>query len=105
MRIVQVVEYLGVGGLEKMAVDLAIAQKEAGHDPLIYCVTQPGALAPIAEGAGIPVIPFHKKPGFSAGAILRLARRMRADGAEVVHTHNWIIHHYGAAAAALARVD
>jgi glycosyltransferase involved in cell wall biosynthesis len=33
-----------------------------------------------------------------------MARRMRSDGAEVVHTHNWIIHHYGAAAAALARV-
>jgi glycosyltransferase involved in cell wall biosynthesis len=104
MRIVQVVEHLGVGGLEKMAVELAIAQKSAGHDPFIYCVSEPGALAAQAVAAGVPVIPFHKPPGFSPRAILAMARRMRTDRPDAVHTHNWIIHHYGAAAAALARV-
>jgi len=104
MRIAQVVEYLGVGGLEKMAVNLAIAQKAGGHDPVIYCVGEPGALAAEAEAGGVRVTAFHKSPGFSARTILAIARRMRSDRIEVAHTHNWIIHHYGAAAAALAGV-
>lgn len=104
MRIVQIVERLEIGGLERMAVDLAIAQKAAGHHPSIYCVTHAGPLAGAAEEAGVPVVAFGKAPGFSAKTVWQIARHLRADGAEIVHTHNAIIHHYGAAAALIAQL-
>ncbi len=102
LRIVQIVESLEVGGLEVMALNLAIAHRKAGHFAAIYTVFGPGALAPRAIAAGIPVVSFHKRKGFSAGAIVRLVRQLRADRAQIVHTHNSSIHHYGALAGTLA---
>ena len=102
LRIVQVVESLAVGGLEVMALELAIAHRQAGHFSAIYTVFEPGVLAARALAAGVPVVPFHKRRGFSAGAIFRLAGRLRSDRAEIVHTHNASIHHYGALAGKLA---
>jgi glycosyltransferase involved in cell wall biosynthesis len=104
MRIAQVVERLEIGGLERMAVDLAIAQKRAGHEPFLYCVCHDGALAPVARKAGIPVKNFAKPLGFSARAVAQIARELWRDRIEVVHTHNSIIHHYGAAAAVLTGI-
>lgn len=102
LRIVQIVESLEVGGLEIMAVNLAIAHRKAGHFAAIYAIFEPGALAGQTIAAGIPVVPFHKRQGFSAGAMVRLVRQLRADRAEIVHTHNSSIHHYGAVAGKLA---
>jgi glycosyltransferase involved in cell wall biosynthesis len=102
LRIVQIVETLAVGGLEVLAVNLAIAHRNAGHFSAIYTVFEPGSLEKKALAAGVPVIPFHKKKGFSPKAIIQIVRRLCADGAQVVHTHNSSIHHYGALAGSLA---
>jgi len=102
LRIVQIVETLDVGGLERMALHLAVAHRKAGHWSAIYTVFGPGALEGEARSAGIPVVSFHKRPGFSVGAVWRLARQLRADRAQIVHTHNSSIHHYGALAGKLA---
>lgn len=99
LRIVQVVETLEVGGLERLAVDLAAAQKRAGHSPAIFCVCHPGALAAQAEAAGVPVFAFHKKPGFTWSNIRAMAAELKRLRADVVHTHNSVIHHYGLLAA------
>lgn len=102
MRIVQMVENLDRGGLERMALDLAIGQKAAGHTLSIYCLHDRGALAAEAEAAGIPVTAFDKPPGFSLAAMKAMWQAMRRDAIEVVHTHNPGIHHYGAVAGRLA---
>ena len=104
MRIAQLVEGLDIGGLERMAVDLAIAHRNAGHESSIYALFSPGALAPEAEAAGVSVVPFHKKLGFSLKAIVQLAARLRHDRIQVLHTHNSVVHHYGVLAAHLVRV-
>lgn len=104
MRIVQIVESLDLGGLERLAVNLAIEQKRRGDEPEIYCVCRRGGLADEAQAAGIPVRCFNKPPGLNPIALLRLARALRASRPDVVHTHNPNIHHYGAVAATLARV-
>jgi glycosyltransferase involved in cell wall biosynthesis len=102
LRIVQIVETLAVGGLETMAVNLAIAHRQAGHLSAIYTLFEPGLLAKEAAAAGIPVLPFHKPKGARVGPILRIARQLRADGAMIVHTHNAAVHPYGALAGKLA---
>jgi glycosyltransferase involved in cell wall biosynthesis len=104
MRIVQLVETLETGGLERIAVDLALAQKRAGDTPMLYCMFTGGPLAEDARRAGIPVTEFHKEPGFSVRTLFRLAQHLRRDAADVLHTHNPGVHHYGAVAARLARV-
>lgn len=104
MRIVQLVETLQTGGLERIAVDLALSQKNAGHTPILYCMFAAGALSEEATKAGIPVFEFHKKPGFSVRMLLMLARQLRRDAPDVLQTHNPGVHHYGALAALIARV-
>ena len=88
-----------------MALNLADAHRKAGHFSAIYTIFEPGDLEPRAREAGIPVIPFFKKKGFSADAIFAMARQLRADRVQVVHTHNSVIHHYGVLAGKLAGVD
>ena len=87
-----------------MAVNLAIAHREAGHLSSIYTLFSPGELAEQAQTAGIPVIPFYKEKGFSLDIIFRIARRLREDGAQILHTHNSMIHHYGVLAGRMAGV-
>lgn len=102
MRIVQMVENLERGGLERMALDLAIGQKALGHTLSIYCLHDRGALAEEAEAAGIRVTAFDKPPGFSVKTIHQMWRAMKRDAIDVVQTHNPGIHHYGAIAGKLA---
>ena len=104
MRIVQLVEDLELGGLERLAVDLALAQHGAGHQVWVYCVFGAGPLAGSLEAAGIPVVPFHKSPGFSISTVLAMAKRLRADRIDIIHGHNPGVHHYAALAARLAGV-
>jgi glycosyltransferase involved in cell wall biosynthesis len=104
MRIVQLVETLQTGGLERIAVELALAQKRSGDSPMLYCMFTGGPLADDARRAGIPVTEIHKEPGFSVKTLFTLARQLRRDAVDVVHTHNPGVHPYGALAAWMARV-
>ncbi len=105
MRIAQVVNSLEVGGLERLAVDLAVTQKGQGHSPYIFCIARRGALADDAEYQGIPVRTLAKAGGFSPSTIWRLASDFRRLKIELVHTHNAVIHHYGVLAARLAGIS
>jgi glycosyltransferase involved in cell wall biosynthesis len=104
MKIVQLLPSLDIGGMERLAVDLARQQKAEGHKPSIYCTSHPGQLAPEAEAADVPVHSFGKTTGFSLRLIWDLASRLRVDRPDVLHTHNAMVLHYGIAAARLARV-
>jgi glycosyltransferase involved in cell wall biosynthesis len=104
VRIVQIVEDLELGGLERLAVDLALVQQKAGHRLLFYCLHGAGPLAAALEEARIPVVPFHKSPGFSMSTVLAMAKRLRADEVSVIHGHNPGVHHYAALSARVAGV-
>lgn len=104
MRLIQLVRNLDLGGLERLAVDLAVRQKQEGHQSAIFCLFDSGVLAPQAEAAGIPVVAFGKKQAGAARVLARLANHMRRFNADVIHTHNPGIHHYGVAAARLAGI-
>jgi glycosyltransferase involved in cell wall biosynthesis len=104
MKIVQLLPSLDLGGMERLAVDLARQQKAEGHEPSIYCASHAGQLAPEAEAARVPVHSFGKTSGFSLRLIRDLAFRLRVDRPDVLHVHNALVLHYGIAAARLARV-
>jgi glycosyltransferase involved in cell wall biosynthesis len=103
-RIVHVLDSLATGGAERIAVDLAIEQVKSGHDLHIYCISSEGELAQQAREAGVKVTNFAKPPGLSLRTILAVARKLRGDRPEVVHTHNPAAHYYGALAAFFASI-
>ena len=104
MRIVQFVYNLDMGGLERLAIDLAQCQLAEGHEPLIYCLTYPGRLAPEAAAMGISVQSFEKPAGPNLGTVWKIAKQLRRDRPDVLHTHNHLVHHYGVVAGLLAGV-
>jgi len=104
MRIVQLVNNLDMGGLERLAVDLAYCQLSEGHQPILYCLTHPGRIAAEAAGNGVCVRSFEKPEGPHLSTVWKIAKQLRRDRPDVLHTHNHLVHHYGVAAAVLARV-
>ena len=104
MRIIQVVESLDLGGVERLAIQLAAAGRARGHDCSIYSIFRAGAQASVAAERGIHLRCFNKKSGPSVKSLTDLVRAMRMDRPDVVHTHNSGIHHYAAVAARLAGV-
>jgi len=104
LSVVHIVGRLDVGGLERFTIDLARAQKELSWRTAVFCLFERGELAGEAEAAGIPVVAFHKRPGFSWGILKSVAGELKRCGSTVVHTHNPGIHHYGAVAACMAGV-
>jgi glycosyltransferase involved in cell wall biosynthesis len=103
--IVHIVRTLECGGLERLAVDLAIAQKNRGHAAAIYCVYKhEPELQDEAERAGVRVAHFNKGTGFSFRTLRAITAQLRRDRASVVHTHNGLVHTYGALAGRLAGV-
>jgi len=104
MRIVQFVNNLDMGGLERLAVDIARCQLAEGHQPTIYCLTHPGRLATEAAEMGIGIRSFNKTAGPHLNTIWKIAKQLRIDRPDVLHTHNHLVHHYGVAAGKLAGV-
>jgi len=103
LSIVHVLSSYGVGGQERVALDLAIGQKQRGHDVSVL------SLAPAPDGpmaaefveAGISVGRVPKHGGLDPTLVPRLARELRKRKADIVHTHNPLPLIYGALAARL----
>jgi glycosyltransferase involved in cell wall biosynthesis len=104
MKIVQLLPSLDLGGMERLAVDLALRQKAEGHEPSIYCTSHKGLFSSEAEAADVPVHSFGKTTGFSLRLVRDLASRLCVDRPHVLHAHNALVLHYAIAAARLARV-
>ena len=102
LRIAHVLSSFGLGGQERMVVDLARLQRAAGHHVQAVSLA-PGPHGPIgAELArlGVDVDGVPRKPrGIDMTEPLRLARVLR--GADIVHTHNPVAMVYGAVAGRL----
>jgi len=103
--IVHVLSSFGVGGQERVALDLAIGQKQRGHRVSVISLAPgpDGAMADEFREHGIAVDRVEKRgEGIDLGLVPRLARALRSLGAQVVHTHNPLPLIYGAPAARLA---
>ena len=102
--IVHVLSSYGVGGQERVALDLAIGQKARGHEVGVISLAPPpdGAMAGEFAAAGIAVDRVEKRGGLDPTLVPRLARALRQRRADVVHTHNPLPLIYGAPAARLA---
>ncbi|NLG60033.1 MAG: glycosyltransferase [Gammaproteobacteria bacterium] len=99
MKITHAVENLNRGGLERVVIDLASAQAEAGHDCQVVCLFEAGTLAPELTARGVRVIECGKRDGADAHALWRLRRALAAQRPDVLHSHNDTPHYYAMVAA------
>lgn len=103
MSIIHVLSSFGVGGQERVALDLAIGQKARGHEVHVISLAPApdGAMADEFAAAGIGTLRVAKRGGFDPLLVARLASALKQLGADVVHTHNPLPLIYGAPAARL----
>src|SRR5262249_38202395 len=72
--------------------------------PMVCCLNFKGRLAEELEAEGIPVFALDKKPKLDLGIVWKLARLMRRERVDVVHTHLWTSSFWGRLAARVAAV-
>ncbi|HEY6558614.1 MAG TPA: glycosyltransferase [Polyangiaceae bacterium] len=104
MIIAHVLSSFGMGGQERVALDLARGQLAAGHTVLAISLAA-GPEGPHAENfraAGARVFTVEKGSGFDLSLIARLRALLSRERVDVVHTHNPQPLVYGAPAAKLA---
>ncbi len=102
MRIVHVVQGLGIGGQEQLVIHLSQELARRGHEPAIVTLSLGGELR--GETGGVPVYDVPRANGADVSLVARLARLLYAQRAEVVHTHNPAPMIHAVPAALLARV-
>ncbi len=91
LSIVQVLSSFGMGGLERVALDLAKGQTREGHDVLTVSLAAGGGgpLAAEFRDAGLEIEMLPVKPvGFDVSIPFKLRKLFRKRHARVVHTHN-----------------
>jgi sugar transferase (PEP-CTERM/EpsH1 system associated) len=104
LAIVHVLSSFGVGGQERVALDLAIGQRRRGHDVAVISLAPPpdGAMIDEFREHGIAAERVAKRDGLDPTLVPRLVRALRSRRADVVHTHNPLPLIYAAPAARLA---
>lgn len=102
MRIVHVVQGLGIGGQERLVIYLSQELARRGHEPAIVTLSLGGELR--AEAQGVPVHDVPRAGGADLPLVARLAHLLRSQRFDVVHTHNPAPLLHAVPAALLARV-
>ncbi len=103
--IVHILSSFGVGGGERVALDLAIGQRARGHRVSVISFAPPpdGAMAAEFRAAGIAMERVIKHDGIDIRLVPRLTRALLRLRADIVHTHNPNPLIYAAPAARLVR--
>lgn len=78
---------LGVGGLERIVLDLVRTGVRQGHRVSVLCVEGPGQLASQVEEAGATVVSLGKPPGRIAQYADRASEAVARLKPDVIHTH------------------
>lgn len=87
--IVQVLLNLGRGGMEAMAVGLAIALQRGGQRSVVIALDAGGEHEAVLRDAGVRYHVMNGRKFRNPTAHLRLLRLLRAEGAVAVHTHHF----------------
>ena len=107
VHIVHLLSSFGMGGQERVALDLALGQVRAGHrvTALSLAPAPDGPMAEQFRAAGAEAVRVARsRPGLDPVLVLRLARWIGANAVDLAHTHNRMALIYGAPAAALSGV-
>lgn len=104
LTVVRVLNWLPVGGVEHRVIELLPRLDPKTFRSHIVLLRERGALASLAEQAGIPVHLSPMKTRLSPPGLWRLARLFRQLGADIVHSHMYRSNTPATVAARLAGV-
>lgn len=95
----------GVGGAERVALDLAVEQVRMGYRVMVVSLSpdDEGPLGSEFRAAGVAVHTVPKRPGIDITLPPRVARLFRRENVDVVHTHNALPLIYAAVAGRVVR--
>lgn len=100
MKVLHVIESLGVGGAETLLVNLLPELQSQGDEVTLAVMRGPFDLRPALEAQGVRVVVLRARHRWNLlGAARELAALVRSGGFEVVHAHLY----FPAVAAALSR--
>lgn len=107
-KVFYLVDSLNVGGTEVQAVELATRLCSERYAVTLGCLRARGPLLAKLKGSAVTIQEFYPKGGFdSVGGIyqlFRLARFLRREKFQIVHTHDFYSNVLGIPAALIARV-
>jgi sugar transferase (PEP-CTERM/EpsH1 system associated) len=103
-NLMQLTFSLGVGGLETLLLSLLNKIDRDKFNPIVCTLTTIDGLAEEFEESGIRVMALGKKNGLDFGLIFKLARILKKEKIDVLHTHNFGAWFYGSLAGKLAGV-
>lgn len=104
MKIAIIIPVLDLGGAETMCENLAYSLEKYGNQVLIVSLyTRETAITSRLIKKGVQVVFLDKKSGFDGLLFIRLAKLLKREKVDVVHTHIYSIK-YGIIAAILAGV-
>ncbi len=104
LRVIHIISALPVGGVERNLVRLLPRLDRQRFQVSLVCLREAGDLAPEMEAAGIPVAVERMRTRYDPFSLWRLSRRLRAEGAHIVHCHMRRANTSGRLAALLAGV-
>lgn len=108
IRIVYTIKSMEVGGSQTHLLQVLRLLDRRRFDPVLYCLTGEGVLQENVRALDVPVIDGGARSGFkgrqSLAAILRLARYLRRERADVVHNYLLRANAVGSVAARLAGI-
>jgi glycosyltransferase involved in cell wall biosynthesis len=100
LRILHIIESLDFGGAEKVTVSLANGMAKS-HEVSVCCLKRVGVLGAQLDKR-VEIICLDKGEGNDYRLPLRLARLIRKNACDVIHTHNWAVFLEGGLAGILA---
>jgi L-malate glycosyltransferase len=102
IRVLQLVLTLGVGGTERLVIEL-VRRLSDRVSSAVCCIDEQGEWAGELAAVGVPVTELRRAPGFQPALASRIAKLAAAFGADVVHCHHYSPFVYGQMAAVLNR--
>ena len=89
LRVAYMVRTFNTGGLERCIARLANHLDRERFQPMIICLRKNGTAADWIERDDVPILELNQRDGNDPLAIRRLARMLREQRVDVVHSHNW----------------
>ncbi len=104
IRVAQLIQYFGIGGIERMVEGFVPPFSARGVDTVVAAYRGDGPVRQALEARGARATLLPGRAGLDPLLPFRIARWIRTSGADVLHTHHLGPFIYGAAAARLAGV-
>lgn len=104
INVLYVIWSLGLGGAERVVINLALGLDKSRFKPVVCCLNEKGVFAEELEQAGIEVIPLNKRGKWDVTVVGKIAGIIRRNRIDIAHTHLWGANLWGRLAAVLCRV-